>query len=125
MYRLHYRLSIRSMLSNERIPRCTDLDTARAAVPGHYELCVCEPGAVPMSQECRGWHHLGHLEVFGPFPLNSCLVVKTGGFDFYFWDDVEVNYFLKRLQATNQFNLLEFWTPLGLRLLTSSGVNIW
>ena len=60
-----------------RCLRCIDLDSARATVPGHYELCVCEPGAVPMSQECQGWHHLGHLEVFGPFPLNRCLARKT------------------------------------------------
>eukprot|EP00435_Cladocopium_sp_Y103_P054726 s32_g17.t3 len=62
-----------SWLQPQEVSQCIDLDSARATVPGHYELCVCEPGAVPMSQECQGWHHLGHLEVFGPFPLNRTL----------------------------------------------------
>ena len=57
---------------------CVDQDFARGTVPGQYELCVCEAGAVPMSLECQGWHHLGHLEIYGPLPLNHSLHGTVG-----------------------------------------------
>ncbi|CAJ1429537.1 unnamed protein product, partial [Effrenium voratum] len=57
---------------------CTDLDFARGTVPGDFELCICESVAVPMSQICQGWHHLGALEVFGPLPLNSTVHGSAG-----------------------------------------------
>lgn len=55
-----------------------DQDFARGQVPGHYELCVCEAEAVPMSLICQGWHHLGHLEVFGPLQLKHALHGSVG-----------------------------------------------
>ena len=57
---------------------CVDQDFARGQVPGHYELCVCEAEAVPMSLICQGWHHLGHLEVFGPLQLKHALHGSVG-----------------------------------------------
>ncbi|CAE7882670.1 ODA11 [Symbiodinium sp. KB8] len=57
---------------------CTDQNYARGLVPGEHELCICEAAAVTALHDCKGWHRLGHLEIFGPYPLTDVVHGSVG-----------------------------------------------
>eukprot|EP00929_Paragymnodinium_shiwhaense_P018397 TRINITY_DN12894_c0_g1_i1.p1 TRINITY_DN12894_c0_g1~~TRINITY_DN12894_c0_g1_i1.p1 ORF type:complete len:1730 (-),score=362.08 TRINITY_DN12894_c0_g1_i1:162-5351(-) len=45
---------------------CLRRPQARAAEPGKFLLCICEPLAAVGMQSCLAWHSLGLMSVFGP-----------------------------------------------------------